>query len=57
MESIFVIIGSSYDGCNGWTNWQLENLFFTTYEKAEKYIEDNLQGRQSRYSVEERIIQ
>lgn len=38
MAEIYGIEGTSYDGCNGWTYWQLDK-FFSTVERAQKYID------------------
>lgn len=31
---IYAVEGSSYDGCNGWSNWIMEGTITTDYDKA-----------------------
>lgn len=37
---VWGILGYSYDGCNGWSEWVCEDLIFTSSESALEYIKD-----------------
>lgn len=37
---IYAVEGSSYDGCNGWNSWIMENTITTDYEKVCKMAEE-----------------
>lgn len=50
MIEMYGIEGSSYDGCNGWSIWQV-NKVFPTVKKAQDYIDKNLKDKYNRYRV------
>lgn len=36
---LYAVEGSSYDGCNGWSSWIMEDSITADKEQAKKYAE------------------
>lgn len=51
MINLWEVVGSSYNGCEGWTSWNTGKIF-SSKEKAEACAEEKNKDKFSRFTVE-----
>lgn len=55
-DKLYQICGASYDGCNGWTEWNTGMIYKDKKKAEDKASEMTIKSAFNRYSAEEVII-